>query len=229
MLGVEQIPVGALGTNCYLVWDEGTKEGVVVDPGDNADRILSRIRERDLTITAIIATHCHFDHIGAVTPLQDTLPGTAQGSPGASTDASGTKVPFMIHREEISRIDEAVTAAARWGFRIPRPSDPDRFIADGDVVRVGGEILAVLHTPGHSAGGVSFLHEGSEPPIVIVGDTLFQGSIGRTDFRQGSMSVLDRSIKEKLYVLPDDTIAYTGHGPSTTIGKEKKYNPFVRG
>jgi hydroxyacylglutathione hydrolase len=211
MLSVEQIPVGALGTNCYLVWDEGTKKGILVDPGDNATRIMNRVREHELTITSIIATHCHFDHIGAVAPLLEEL-----------------KVPFMMHKDDLSWVEESENAAARWGFTIRKPKDPDRFLEDGDIIDVGGEKLTVLHTPGHSSGGMSLLYQGGAPNIVIVGDTLFQGSIGRTDFRQGSFELLERSIREKLYSLPDDTIVFTGHGSSTTIGQEKRSNPFVR-
>lgn len=223
MTGVEQIPVGALGTNCYLVWDTDNREAVIIDPGDQPDRILACVREHGLIITAILATHCHFDHIGAVAPILES--------------PEGRDVPFLIHREELSWVEESEQAAARWGFRIRRPRDPDRFMEEGDTIPVGGESLSVLHTPGHSAGGLSLLHRNSgasvpegtaSPAMVFVGDTLFQGSIGRTDFRQGSFEVLERSIREKLYSLPDDTLVYPGHGPRTTIGREKRSNQFVR-
>ncbi|MDX1799165.1 MAG: MBL fold metallo-hydrolase, partial [Candidatus Lokiarchaeia archaeon] len=121
-------------------------------------------------------------------------------------------------------IEDGENAARRWGFIIDQPPKPDRFIEDGDIIKVGKYELKVLHTPGHSPGGVSFLHNG----IVFCGDTLFQGSIGRTDFRMGSFEELKHSIIMRLYNLPDNTIVYTGHGPSTTIGDEKEYNAFVR-
>ena len=121
-------------------------------------------------------------------------------------------------------IEDGKEAARRWGFSIEQPPKPDKFLKNEDIITVGHHQLQVLHTPGHSPGGVIFLHD----RIVFGGDNLFLGSIGRTDFRQGSFEDLSKSIKTQLYTLPDDTIVYTGHGPHTTIGHEKQYNPFVR-
>ena len=121
-------------------------------------------------------------------------------------------------------IEDGESSARRWGVDIEQPPKPDRFIEDGDKVKVGRFELEVLHTPGHSPGGVSFLYD----RMVFCGDTLFQGNIGRTDFRKGSFEDLSRSIKTRLYILPDDTVVYTGHGPVTSIGDEKRYNAFVR-
>ena len=204
---VEPLVVGPLFSNCYIAWDEKLKQGAIIDPGDDADIILSKIKEINIEIKYILATHGHFDHVGAATPLKKVL--------GAE---------FLAHKDDFFFIEDGKGAARRWGFDIEQPPKPDRFIEDGDKIKIGSFELEVLHTPGHSPGGVSFLHDS----MVFAGDTLFQGSIGRTDFRQGSFEDISQSIKKRLYTLPDETIVYTGHGPITTIGTEKKYNQFVR-
>jgi len=206
-LQVERLVVGPLDSNCYIVWDDNVKQGVIIDPGEDADAILRRIKELDIKIKYILATHGHFDHVGAVAPLKREL-----------------NAEFLAHNEDFFFIEDGENAARRWGFMIEQPPKPDRFIKDGDTIEVGEYKLEVLHTPGHSPGGVSFLHN----RMVFGGDTLFQRSIGRTDFRMGSFEELAKSIKTHLYTLPDDTIVYTGHGPITTIGDEKKYNLFVK-
>jgi len=207
-LQVEQLVVGPLDSNCFIVWDDQIKQGVVIDSGDDADKILNRIKELGIEIKAILVTHGHFDHVGAVAPLKREL-----------------NVEFLAHKDDLFFIEDGENAARRWGVMIEQPPKPDRFIKDGDTIEVGNYELEVLHTPGHSPGGVSFLHD----RMVFGGDTLFQSSIGRTDFRKGSFEELEKSIKTRLYTLPDDTIVYTGHGPTTTIGEEKRYNLFVKG
>jgi glyoxylase-like metal-dependent hydrolase (beta-lactamase superfamily II) len=204
---VEPLIVGPLLANCYIVWDESVKQGVIIDPGDDADIILKTLKKLSVEITSILATHGHFDHVGAVAPLKREL-----------------KVEFLAHKDDLFFIEDGENAARRWGVTIEQPPKPDRFITDGEKIKVGNFELEILHTPGHSPGGVSFLHN----HMVFGGDTLFKGSIGRTDFRKGSYEDLAKSIKTRLYTLPDDTIVYTGHGPITTIGDEKRYNPFVR-
>ena len=206
-LKVEPLVVGPLLSNCYIVWDEDKKEGVVIDPGEDADIVLKAINELGVKIKYILATHGHFDHVGGVARLRREL-----------------DVEFLAHKEDFFFIEDGKNAAGCWGFDIEQPPKPDRFIEDGDIIEVGGFELKVLHTPGHSPGGVSFLHN----DMVFSGDNLFQGSIGRTDFRKGSFEDLSKSIKTRLYILPDETIVYTGHGPITTIGHEKRYNAFVR-
>jgi len=207
MLRVEKIPVGPLMTNCYLVWDDQVEQGVIIDPGDWGERIIERVKEHGLVIDSILATHCHFDHIGAVASIKREI------------DAE-----FVIHKEDLYFVKDCENAARKWGFSIEQPPDPDRYIVEGDVVKVGNQTLRVVYTPGHSPGGISYLNDG----MVFAGDCLFQRSIGRTDFRGGSFEILDRTIKTKLYSLTDDTIVYTGHGPDTTVGEEKRHNPFVR-
>jgi glyoxylase-like metal-dependent hydrolase (beta-lactamase superfamily II) len=207
-LRVNRLVVGPLFSNCYIVWDEDIKEGVIIDPGEDAWLILKSVAEIDVEIRYILATHGHFDHVAATAALKREI------------DAE-----FLAHKEDFFFIEGGKESAHRWGFEIEQPPRPDRFIKEGDLVQVGGSGLKVLHTPGHSPGGVSFYDKG----MVFGGDTLFQGNIGRTDFRMGSFEELAHSIKTRLYTLPDDTIVYTGHGPTTTIGEEKRFNPFVRG
>jgi glyoxylase-like metal-dependent hydrolase (beta-lactamase superfamily II) len=206
-LKIEPLIVGPLFSNCYIVWDEDVKEGVVIDPGDDPGDILDAIKKLKIKIKYILATHGHFDHVGAVAPLLKEL-----------------NIDFLAHEEDFFFIEDGENAARRWGIDIEQPPKPDRFIEDGEKIKVGNFELEVIYTPGHSPGGVCFLND----KMLFGGDTLFQGSIGRTDFRKGSYEDLSKSIKTRLYTLPDDTIVYTGHGPVTTIGDEKRYNAFVR-
>lgn len=207
-LKIKPLVVGPLLSNCYIVWDSQKKKGIIIDPGEDADLILKTVAELGIEIKYILATHGHFDHVGAVNQIKKKL-----------------NAKFLAHEGDFFFIEDGKNAARRWGFIIDQPPKPDQFIKDGDIIDVGDFNFEVLHTPGHSPGGVSFLYNS----MVFSGDTLFQGSIGRTDFRQGSMDTLEESIKKRLYVLPDETVVYTGHGPLTTIGDEKKFNPFVRG
>lgn len=206
-LQVETLIVGPLFSNCYIVWDESKKEGAIIDPGDDANEILKKIKELGITIKYILATHGHFDHVGGVAQLKRKL-----------------DVDFLAHQGDDFFIADGEESALKWGIQIEGSPQPDKFLKDGDKIKIGNLELEVIYTPGHSPGGVSFLHNG----MIFCGDTLFQGSIGRTDFRKGSIEDLTKSIKTRLYTLPDDTVVYTGHGPITTIGDEKLYNAFVR-
>jgi len=204
---VETLVVGPLYSNCYIIWDESSKNGAIIDPGDDAEIILETIKKLGIKIKYILATHGHFDHIGAVSKIITKL-----------------DVEFLAHKNDLFFIEDCEKAARRWGIIIKQPPNPDRFIEEGDKIDIGKYTLKVITTPGHSPGGVSFIHDN----MVFCGDTLFQGSIGRTDFRKGSLEELTKSIKNRLYTLPDNTIVYSGHGPITTIGEEKKHNNFVR-
>ena len=206
-LQVEPLIVGPLFSNCYIIWDDSKKEGAIIDPGEDAEVILKRVNEIGIKIKYILATHGHFDHVAAVAAIKRE-----------------TNANFLAHKEDFFFIEDGEKSARKWGFNIEQPPKPDQFIKDGDKIQIGQFELKVLHTPGHSPGGVSFLHN----KMVFGGDTLFRGGIGRTDFRQGSFEEISKSIKTRLYTLPDDTIVYTGHGPVTTIGEEKKFNAFVR-
>jgi len=206
-LQVEPLVVGPLFSNCYIIWDKQKNEGAVIDPGDDGHLIVKKIMELDVKIKYILATHGHFDHVGAVASVKQE-----------------TGALFLAHKDDLFFLEDGMDAARRWGFEVEQPPKPDRFISEGDVIHVGDCALEVLYTPGHSPGGVSFLHDA----MVFCGDTLFQESIGRTDFRKGSFEDLSNSIRTQLYTLPDETVVFTGHGPSTTIGDEKRMNPFVR-
>ncbi|UCF69609.1 MAG: MBL fold metallo-hydrolase [Acidobacteriota bacterium] len=206
---VETLVVGPLQVNCYLIGDEETGRGAIVDPGQDAARIIESVQRSGLSIESIIATHGHFDHIGAAAPVKHAFP-----------DA-----PFIIHEEDLYLVRDSQASAARWGLSIDQAPEPDRFLADGETLKVGPLALEVRHTPGHSPGGVSLVCDDR----VFVGDALFQGSVGRTDFPRGSMEQLAHAIRTRLYTLPDETLVLPGHGPPTTIGEEKRSNFFVRG
>jgi len=196
------------GTNCYLVASEHTRDGMVVDPAGDASTILSNIGELDLKIGLIVATHTHLDHIGAIGRLVE------------STGAS-----FGVHTAEaeiMQRYDFSQFTAFDPTFK--RPPPPNKLLKDGDFIVVGDLKFQVLHTPGHSSGGICLLGYG----VVFSGDTLFNTGIGRTDGPGGDYNLLISSIRNKLLILPDQTLVLPGHGPKTTIGRERRSNPFLR-
>ena len=203
----ETLVVGPLAVNCYLVGDETTREAIVIDPGDDARDILDTTRRGRLIVKAIVNTHAHFDHVGALSKVREQ-----------------TGAPFMLHADEAPILGAASASAEMFGIKIADPTPADRLLREGDEVRVGNLALKVLFTPGHTPGGICLL--GGK--CVFVGDTLFQGSIGRTDFPGGDYGTLMASIRDKLLPLPDETVVYPGHGAATTIGEEKQFNPFVR-
>ncbi len=202
------LQVGPLASNCYLVGCERTQEGLLIDPGDDAPRIRQALEQTGLHIGLIVLTHYHFDHTAAAEALRQA-----------------TGAPLAIHADEAELLRNPPAL-----FRYFRPSIPmlqaDRLLKDGESLAIGGLEIVVLHTPGHSPGGIS-LHIPAEG-VVFSGDTLFHQGVGRTDFPGGDKEVLEASIRNKLYVLPDETWVYPGHGPETTIGWEKRHNPFVR-
>jgi glyoxylase-like metal-dependent hydrolase (beta-lactamase superfamily II) len=202
---IKKLVVGPLEANSYIVGDEKTKKAVVIDPGDEPDRIIEVIRDSGFDVGAVICTHGHFDHVGAA---------------GDIKKATGAEV--LIHKEEIETYRTAKDQAAFWGYGVDDLPEPDNYLDEGDEVRVGGLVFNVLHTPGHSPGGICLYGEG----VVITGDTIFQGSVGRTDFPGGSIGRLKESFK-RLIELPEDTRVFTGHGPDTTIGREREENFFV--
>jgi glyoxylase-like metal-dependent hydrolase (beta-lactamase superfamily II) len=204
---LETLIVGPLGVNCYVVGDEKTREAMVIDPGGDTRDILDVLRREQLKVVAIVATHAHFDHLFALDELRAT-----------------TRAPFVLHADEAAMLDNATLGARLFGFMFKQPAPAERLVREGDEVRVGSLAFRVLHTPGHSPGGMCLLRE----RIVFVGDTLFQGGIGRTDLPGGDYGTLMRSIRDKLLTLPDDTIVYPGHGDATTIGEEKQLNPFLQ-
>lgn len=204
---IKELVVGPIMANCFILGCEETKEAAVIDPGDEADRILLSLAESSLKATHLINTHGHFDHVGANKKMKD------------STGAS-----IVIHEGDAPMLDHLSSSAAAWGMSAVNSPPPDRTVDDGDTIVFGNITLKVLHTPGHSPGGISLFTEGQ----VFVGDTLFSSSIGRTDLPGGDYETLISSVKNKLFTLDDDVRVFCGHGPSTTIGREKRSNPFFR-
>ena len=206
---IRSMPLGPLQANCFVVGCEATRQAAVIDPGGHAERVLSALQKDNLDLAAIINTHAHFDHVGANKALKEA-----------------TGAPLMIHGLDAPMLARASEAAAAWGLRAEASPVPDRLLEDGDIIDCGNLRFKVIHTPGHSPGG-SCYHIAEEKAL-FVGDTLFAGSIGRTDLPGGDYDTLITSIQTKLFILPDDTIVYNGHMEDTTIGEEKRSNPFCR-
>jgi hydroxyacylglutathione hydrolase len=236
----EIIPVGLLQCNCSILGDSETREAIVIDPGDDVERILAILRKHELKVRAIVSTHTHIDHVGGLAALHQA-----------------TGAPVLIHESDLE-LYRHLDMQAQWiGMPTPETVRIQDFVKEGDAVRWGGFAARVLHTPGHTPGSISLvvdaasgaegegnLQQGSKDghshphtssavgrPVtarLISGDTLFQGSIGRTDLWGGSYPQIINSIREKLIVLPDEVVVYPGHGETTTIGAERESNPFLR-
>lgn len=205
---LETLAVGPFESNCYVVGDESTKEGFIIDPGDEAKRILNKIKDLQLNIKLIVLTHGHMDHVGALKEVKEAL---------------GTEV--AIHTEDGKLLlNHAQSLMAMMGFSFPTPPPADKLLKGGDIIDAGSFHFTVLHTPGHTPGGICLLGHG----VVFTGDTLFNYGIGRTDFAGGSLSQIMDSIHTKLMTLPDETVVLPGHGPDSTIGIERKGNPFLK-
>jgi hydroxyacylglutathione hydrolase len=246
----EIVPVGMLQCNCSILGDPETREAIVVDPGDEVERILEILREHQLNVRAIVSTHTHIDHVGGLARLHAV-----------------TKAPVLIHEADLELYRHLDMQAQFLGMRTPESLRIEDFVKEGDSVRWGGYAARVIHTPGHTPGSISLLVEslvpgagaygeharpqtakasaeahlrgqaseaapvrpgGLVPGRLVSGDTLFQGSIGRTDLWGGSMKDILTSIREKLLVLPDETLVIPGHGENTTIGAERAENPYLR-
>ena len=207
-LRVAVVEVGPLMVNAYIVEEPSSKKAMVIDPGDDGDAILREIRGRGLSVEKILLTHGHFDHVGAVRVLREK-----------------TRAPVHIHAEDAGRMATARRQALMFGLSADDPPPPDVLVAEGDRIALGGHEFLVVHTPGHTPGCVSYLSGG----LAFVGDLVFAGSIGRTDLPGGSHEQLLASVRGKIFVLPDDTVIFPGHGPPTTVGEEKRSNPFFTG
>jgi glyoxylase-like metal-dependent hydrolase (beta-lactamase superfamily II) len=206
---VRSMPVGPLQANCYIGGCEKTRQAVVIDPGGDVDRILSALEKNELTLAAIINTHGHFDHVGGNKALK-----------------AATRADLMAHKADVPMLEQLSRTAAAWGLQAEDSPSPDRLLEDGDTISVGTLEFGVIHTPGHSPGGICLYEKNAG--ALFVGDTLFAGSIGRTDLPGGDYDTLIASIQNKLFCLPDDTKVYNGHMEPTTIGREKRFNPFCR-
>lgn len=203
------LPLGSFQTNCYLVGSETTKEGMVIDPGSDPLLILDQVRQSGLKINLIVNTHGHVDHVLGIESVKRAL--------GAR---------FAIHEAELPILEAAPASHAMWFGKPSNPvPKPDILLKDGDIIEVGDLKLKVIHTTGHSPGGICLYTDG----VVFSGDTLFNFGIGRTDFPGGDHRQLLDSIAKKLFSLPDDTVVLPGHGPDTTIGQERRSNPFLMG
>ena len=224
----EVIPVGLLQCNCSILGDTATREAIVVDPGDDTERILQLLRRHDLKVRAILSTHTHIDHVG-----------------GLATLHRATAAPVLIHPADLELYRHLEVQAQWLGVPTPAKIDIRDFVQEGDRVRWGSFAAGVIHTPGHTPGSISLMVEADSAPAtqakkqrevdqalaaprLIAGDTLFRGSIGRTDLWGGSLPQILDSIRTKLLTLPDDAAVYPGHGETTTIGFEKENNPFLR-
>ncbi|MEA5115363.1 MAG: MBL fold metallo-hydrolase [Geobacteraceae bacterium] len=205
---IETIPVGPLQVNCYILGCEESGEGVVIDAGGSVDRILSKVKANGLKIKYLLSTHGHFDHVGGNR---------------AFLEATGAR--YMIHERDAFLLSMASSSARSFGVEVENSPEPDDFLEDGMTIEFGKQQLQVIFTPGHSPGGCSLFcaNEG----VVFTGDTLFNGSVGRTDLPGGSMEMLIRAIKQRLFTLPETTRVYPGHGPSSTIAIERVSNPYV--
>jgi glyoxylase-like metal-dependent hydrolase (beta-lactamase superfamily II) len=207
ILILEILVVGSLQVNCYILGCEKTKEAVVIDPGDNSDRIARVLDEKGLKLKYIINTHAHFDHVGGNAGLKRKL-----------------KAQIMLHEDDNFLFERLKKQADIFGYDVEQSPPADILLKDNDKIRFGELELDVMHTPGHSPGGISLKINN----VVFTGDTLFSRSIGRTDLPGGSYEHLIRSIKERLFTLDDKTIVYPGHGESSTIGQEKSDNPYFQ-
>ncbi|HXW61620.1 MAG TPA: MBL fold metallo-hydrolase [Candidatus Acidoferrales bacterium] len=216
----EVLPVGLLQCNCSILGDRTTSDAIVVDPGDEVDRILEIIAHHKLKITAIVSTHTHIDHVGGLAALH-----------------RATRAPVLIHDADLGLYRNLHMQAQWLGVPTPETVLIRDFVKEGDVLPWGGFLAHVLHTPGHTPGSISLVIEDrgdtqqahhARGRRLIAGDTLFQGSIGRTDLPGGSYPQIIRSIHDKLLTLSDDIVVYPGHGEATTIGSEREHNPFLR-
>jgi len=206
------LPVTPFAQNCSLLWDPATRRAAVVDPGGDVEEILAAIAARDLRVERILLTHGHIDHVGGAAALAARL-----AVPAISIEGP--------QRDDAFWLEQLPEQCRMFGFPATPPLTPDRWLADGDTVTVGGLALDVIHTPGHTPGHVCFIDKPGR--LAVVGDVLFAGSIGRSDFPRGDHAALIRSIRAKLFPLGDDFAFIPGHGPMSTFGAERRDNPFV--
>ena len=204
---VESLTVGPLQVNCYIVADSSTGRGIIIDPGGDASRIIARVRELGVTPERIVNTHCHFDHLLAVDALKREF-----------------GIPFWVHSASPPLLERSTIIAEQFGYPLEQAPQADYLYEAGENVAVAGLELIVEHTPGHSPDGATFRGEG----LCFSGDLLFAGSVGRWDLPGADFQTLMRSLQRVYLDLPDETIIYPGHGPATTMGRERRLNPFIQ-
>jgi len=207
---VHVLEVGPLAVGCYIVEHVASRKAAVIDPGDDGEAILGEIGRLGVSVDRILLTHGHFDHVGAV---------------GLLREKTGAKV--HIHEADVEQMKSAKRQGLLFGLRIPDTPPPDVLVGEGDRVTFAALEFLVSHTPGHTPGCVSYILETEK--MAFIGDLIFAGSIGRTDLPGGDYDTLIRAVREKIFVLPDDTTLFPGHGPATTVGEEKRSNPFFTG
>jgi hydroxyacylglutathione hydrolase len=208
---LETFPVGPLTCNCTILGDEVTREAMVVDPGDNIPEILSRLQKHGLTLRQIVVTHAHIDHVGGAAQLRKL-----------------TGAPVIMNQQDLGLLGMMQMQAGWLGVPTPEVAPPDASAEDGLAVGLATLPAQVLHTPGHTPGSICLLFHFNDQHLLLAGDTLFAGSIGRTDLPGGDGQQILRSLRERLLVLPDATRVLPGHGPETTIGEERQSNPFLQ-
>ncbi len=206
----EIIPVGPLQCNCSVIGDEGTREGMVIDPGDDINGVLALVQKHGLAVKQIVVTHAHIDHVGGAMKLRQA-----------------TGAPILLNQNDYALLKMLDVQAAWVGMASPGKVEIDQALSDGDKLRAGSLEAAVLHTPGHTEGSVCLYFPAQQK--LIAGDTLFAGSIGRTDLPGGSLEKILQSLHQRLLALPDETVVIPGHGSLTTIGEERETNPFLAG
>jgi hydroxyacylglutathione hydrolase len=205
----QMMQVGPLAVNCYIVGDEKTREVLVIDPGGHARQIHATVENLRARVVGIVLTHAHFDHVMGVEALK-----------------RATGAPLFVGAKEKPVLENVESQGKMFGIAVPPLPDPEHWLNEGDAVKAGNFNLQVFEVPGHSPGSIALYN--AENGVIFVGDVLMRGTIGRADFPGGSMDELLRSIRTKLYTLPDGTQVYSGHGPMTTIGEEKMLNPFTK-
>lgn len=203
----ENVIVGSLETNCYLIYCEETLECAVMDPGAEPEKIFSAINEKKLKPVVLINTHGHIDHIGANKDIKERY-----------------EIPLLIHSEDAPMLNSVLQSGLALFLGSKTSPRPDRLLVEGEEVKIGTSSLKVIHTPGHSPGSLCFIQDG----LLFSGDTLFCGGVGRTDLPGGSMEKLMNSIRNKILTLSDETLVFPGHGPQTTVGRERNMNSFIR-
>lgn len=202
-----RIPAGIYAANCYIVYSETTQDGIIVDPGGDAAELLQAVKENDINLKYIVLTHGHGDHIGGVSGIKSKL-----------------NIPLLVHEDDVELIEDGSKNMSSVMAMGPVEIHPDKTLKNGDIIEFGDIAAKVIHTPGHTKGGICLLIEDH----LISGDTLFKSSVGRSDLPGGDHKTLIKSIKNRVLSLPDNTIVLPGHGESTTVGREKQYNQFLR-